>query len=238
MTSVQVLELLEKSSDPMRAENAAWFFKTGEGQYGYGDQFLGLSVPQTRAVAKLAKDLSIQEVALLLQSNWHEARLCAVLIWVYQFSRSDDAGKERIYNAYLKNKSRVNNWDLVDSSAHKIVGAWTYDKSKDIIFTLAHSSSLWDRRIAILSCFYGIGRGDPKLALQIAPLLLNDREDLIHKAVGWMLREIGKRCSREALETFLDEYYDQLPRTTLRYAIEHFSKEERATYLKGAHRSK
>ncbi len=224
---------LEAKATPQRAEAAAWFFKTAPGQYGHGDAFLGLTVPEQRRIAKQFRDLPLVETLKLLASPWHECRLTALFIMVHQFERGDTATQKTIYQAYLANKQHVNNWDLVDSSAHKIVGAWLHGKPKTKLVALSKSRRLWDRRIAVLATFYDIQKGDPTAALQIAELLVNDTEDLMQKAVGWMLREVGKRCDRAILEDFLSKHYKTMPRTTLRYAIEHFSPERRKQYLRG-----
>ena len=228
-----ILAELEASADETRAQNASLFFKTGEGQYGYGDQFIGVTVPAQRAIAKKHKDASPEETKELLRSPWHEARLTALFILVYSFQKGSTSQKAAIYDAYIKNKQYINNWDLVDSSAPYIVGEWLHGKSKDILIELAKSDSLWDRRIAILATFYDIKHQQPASALKIADLLLHDNEDLIQKAVGWMLREVGKRCDKSILVDFLQSRYKTMPRTELRYAIEHFSPTERSAYLKG-----
>lgn len=201
-----------------RAEASMRYFKTGKGQYGEGDQFLGVTVPNQRTVAKKYKQLSLTELKELLNSPIHEHRLVAIFILVYQFEKGDEASRKKIYEFYLKHRARVNNWDLVDSSAHKILGPYLKDKPRDILFELAESESLWDQRIAMMSCFYFIRNNDFDDALRVAEILVDDSHDLIHKAVGWMIREIGARDEGPALD-FLRRHQD-MPRTMWRYATE------------------
>lgn len=208
------------------------FFKTGPGQYGEGDRFLGVTVPQTRSVAQRFKDTPFPVVAKLLRSGIHEERLCAILLLVHNFERSDEWGKKRIVDFYLRNSRRVNNWDLVDLSADKILGAYLLDKPTAILAQLARSSNIWERRIAIVATFRFIKASQFDVSLKIARLLFHDEHDLIHKALGWMLREIGKR-SLKIEETFLCKYYREMPRTMLRYAIERFPEKRRKAYLSG-----
>ncbi len=224
---------LRKLARPETAEFAARFFKTGPGQYGEGDQFLGLKVPEQRAVARKFKDLSLAECEKLLQSPVHEDRLTSLLILVGQFKRGDQKAHQQIYEIYLANTDWVNNWDLVDSSAGYIVGSYLEHRDRSVLERLARSDSLWERRVAIIATFYFIMQGDSEWTFKIATILLRDQEDLIHKAVGWMLREVGKRCSRQVEEEFLRAHYKQMPRTMLRYSIEHFSPTERQAYLAG-----
>lgn len=214
-------------SDPQKAKILSWFFKTGPGEYGEGDKFLGLTTPQTRNISQKYKELPLSEIRQLIKSPYHEERSIAIQILVHQFPYHS----QLIYDFYLKNTKYINNWDLVDISAPKIVGAYLLKKPRDILFKLVKSNNLWERRIAILSTFAFIYKGDPELTLRISKLLLSDKEDLIHKAVGWMLREVGKRCGEKYLTDFLDEYGKVMPRTTLRYAIERFSEEIRLKYL-------
>ena len=226
---------LRKFASSERAKILARFFKTGPGQYGEGDVFIGATVPQSRAVAKAYKDLLLEEISTLLHSRVHEERLVALFILIEQFKaagqRRDEKTREKIYRFYLDNTAYINNWDLVDLSASRIVGPYLEDKPKDILRKLAPSKSLWERRIAILSTFHFIKQGDPKYSLEIAGMLLQDDHDLIHKAVGWMLREIGKYCSERALTRFLDKHASTMPRTALRYAIEKFPEGKRRKYL-------
>ncbi len=216
------------------------FFKTSTGEYGEGDRFLGIRLPAIRQIANaISKDAdgAIVEIALpLLRSTWHEARSLALVLLVRQFQKGDLATQEAIYRLYLQNTKFINNWDLVDMSAEQIVGGWLADKPvqrTSVLMTLAKSSSLWDRRIAILATFHAIKRGEYKETLRIAKLLMNDDEDLIHKAVGWMLREVGKRVGVAPQEAFLKRYYRQMPRTMLRYAIERLAEPKRKRYLLG-----
>jgi 3-methyladenine DNA glycosylase AlkD len=218
-------------ADPERARTNAWFLKMGPGGYGEGDQCAGLTVPQIRSLARKYHDLSIEDTETLLHSPVHEARALALLILVQRFQKDDAATRERIYEVYLANTAYVNNWDLVDGSAEYIVGPYLADKPKDMLFRLAASELVWERRIAMIATFAYIKAGDPTVALQIAEALLTDKHDLIHKAVGWMLRETGKRCGREHLTDFLDKHAATMPRTSLRYALEHFESDERRHYM-------
>lgn len=226
---------LRKFASVERAKNLSRFFKTGVGQYGEGDKFLGIKVPESRSVAKKYRNLSFDEISDLLHSTIHEERLVALLILIEQFQsarrRSDEKIRQKIYRFYLDNTKYINHWDLIDFSADKIVGPYLEDKPKDILKKLAKSKSLWERRIAVISTFHYINQGNSKLSLEIAEMLLNDNHDLIHKAVGWMLREIGKRCSEKVLTDFLDKHTTQMPRTMLRYAIERFPEKKRKYYL-------
>ena len=208
------------------------FFKTGKGEYGEGDKFIGVTVPNSRKVAKKFADLSLSEAAKLLASGIHEERLIALLIIVGQFQKADEKGREKIYNFYLKNTKHINNWDLVDLSAGKIVGEYLAKKNKTILYKLAGSKSLWERRIAIISTGNFIGKGMFEDTLKISAILLTDKHDLIHKAVGWMLREVGKRSEKNLLG-FLKRNYKQMPRTSLRYAIERLPQNKRLSLLKG-----
>ncbi|MBI3887908.1 DNA alkylation repair protein [Candidatus Microgenomates bacterium] len=216
---------INKYANPIRAKHSLRFFKTGPGEYGQGDEFLGLNVPQQRSVVKKYKDLSLLDIQNLLDSKYHEYRLVGLLILV-----SKKLDKE-IYDLYLKNTARINNWDLVDLTAPHIVGKYLLDKKRDILYRLVKSKLLWDRRIAVLATFTFIKNKDYTDSLQIAEMLLSDEEDLMHKAVGWMLREIGKRDVK-VLECFLEKNISKMPRTCLRYAIEKFPEEKRQYYLK------
>jgi 3-methyladenine DNA glycosylase AlkD len=208
------------------------FFKTGPGQYGEGDKFAGIKVPVSRKIAINNSDLSLSEIKELLHSEVHEERLIGLLILVNQYKKSDEAQREKIFKFYISSAKRINNWDLVDLSAPQILGAFLVDKDKDILFKFAHSKNLWEKRIAVLSTFSFIKINRFDTALQISEILLNDDHDLIHKAVGWMLREIGKR-DLNTEEKFLKKYYNKMPRTMLRYAIEKFPEAKRQKYLKG-----
>jgi len=226
---------LRKFASPEKAKILARFFKTGPGQYGERDRFIGVTVPQSRAVAKVYKDLPFEEITNLLHSSIHEERLVALLILVEQFQsasrRDDEKNREKIYRFYLDNTAYINNWDLVDLSAERIIGPYLADKPKNILKKLARSESIWERRISILSTFHFIKQGEPKYTLEIAEILLSDKHDLIHKAVGWMLREVAKNCSERVLTDFLDKHASTMPRTALRYAIEKFPEGKRRKYL-------
>lgn len=217
---------------PEQAAISQRFFKTGPGEYGEGDVFLGIKVPVLRKLAKEYSDLPYKNVKAILGSKYHELRLMALLVMVDQFSKGDQKKKKSIYSLYLKSTRFINNWDLVDSSAHHIVGPYLINVSKAPLYKLAQSGLLWERRIAIMSTFYYIKNNKYSEALKISEMLLADKEDLIHKAVGWMLREIGKRdLPRE--EAFLKQHYRNMPRTMLRYAIERFPEPKRKKYLLG-----
>jgi 3-methyladenine DNA glycosylase AlkD len=226
----------KRAADPRKAALLARFFKTGKGEYAEGDKFLGLTVPVTRAIAKRYSCLPFDDVLTLLRSPWHEERLCALLMLGERFKKEGAAGRKRIYGFYLANTRYINNWDLVDLSAPGIAGEWLLDKSRRPLYRLARSGNLWERRIAMLACFALIRRGESADAFSIARLLLGDKHDLIHKAVGWMLRETGKRCSEKELLGFLAANYVRLPRTALRYAIERFRPARRKALLKGRFR--
>jgi 3-methyladenine DNA glycosylase AlkD len=206
------------------------FFKTGPGQYGEGDRFIGVRVPAIRKVAKEFSSLPLPEVMRLLHSKIHEERLTALVILVLQTEKGDAEIRRRVYELYLANTKHINNWDLVDLSAPQLVGVHLNDKSRKPLYQLAKSSWLWDRRISILATFHFIRQGDHADTLRIAKMLLADKQDLIHKAVGWMLREVGKR-DQVALESFLDKDHHIMPRTMLRYAIERFPEKRRQAYL-------
>ena len=226
----QIKRDLSQLSNPEKAKKLSGFFKTGKGQYGEGDIFLGIPVPEQRKVAKRYIDLPLNDLQELLSSKIHEHRLTALLILVSKYGKADNSGKDEIFSFYLRNTENINNWDLVDLSAPKIVGDYLFNKDTSILFKLAKSNNLWERRIAILSTFKFIRNNDFEDALSISELLLHDEHDLIHKAVGWMLREIGKR-DQEIEERFLSKYYMQMPRTMLRYAIEKFDENKRKFYL-------
>lgn len=230
---VLVRSALKGYANLERAQISLRFFKTGPGQYGEGDVFLGLTVPDVRRIAKQFAHVSDATIFALLQSKFHEERLMALLILVHQFKRTDVLRREEIYKLYLAQTKYINNWDLVDISAEHIVGGFLEDKPKDVLYKLACSVSVWERRIAMLATFHYIKKGQSQVAFKVAELLLHDTHDLIHKAVGWMLREIGKRCSQEIEEIFLRRYYHHMPRTMLRYAIERFPEELRKSYLLG-----
>ena len=215
-----------------KAAGMARFFKVGKGQYGEGDVFLGISVPVQRKIAQKYAALPFKELKRLLNSGYHEHRFTALEILVAQYERGTPVVREAIFTFYLAQTARINNWDLVDTSAPYIVGEHLAQSSKEILHKLAASGNLWERRIAIVSTFAFIRRGEVAETFRVTEQLLSDKHDLIHKAVGWMLRETGK-VSREALLEFLYEHYEALPRTALRYAIERFSPEERSKLMKG-----
>ena len=226
---------LRSYANPEKAKILQRFFKTGKGEYAEGDRFIGVVVPNIRKVAKQFEDLDLSKVLTLLSSPIHEERLLALLILVRQYERGAAATQEQIVKAYLANLEYVNNWDLVDSSAQYILGADLFKKSKPhraILYRLVSSARLWDRRVAMISTFYFIKHRDFTDTLKLARRLLKDPEDLMHKAVGWMLREVGKQDQR-VLEEFLTIHAHQMPRTMLRYAIERFPKRKRQVYLKG-----
>lgn len=233
MTTSEIKQSLEAFSDPQRAVNLSWFFKTGPGQYGEGDQFVGVTVPQIRKVAAAHRDAGLAEIQELLDSPIHEHRLCALIMLVYKFGKSTEVDKHNIYKLYLQNihKHRINNWDLVDVTCRDIVGAYLWDKPRDVLFEMAKSDNLWERRVSIISTFYFISHGDPSTSLALAEQLLHDKHDLMHKAVGWTLRELGKRVDRQLLLDFLDQHAKEMPRTMLRYSIEHLSPETRKHYM-------
>jgi len=208
------------------------FFKTGKGEYGEGDKFLGIILPLQRSIVrKYWKEITFEEMKELVKSPLHEERLVSLLIAVDKFEKGNKKERKEIYDFYLSHTKFINNWDLVDLTAPRIIGAYLHDKDKEILTMLAKSKSLWEKRISILSTFYFIRQGDPSETFRIARLLINDKHDLIHKAVGWMLREIGKRCGEKAEEKFLQKYYKTMPRTMLRYAIEKFDNKKRKYYL-------
>ncbi len=221
---------LKQLSDPQKAVILQRFFKTGPGEYAHGDRFLGVVVPRQREVARKYRQLSLPETVTLLKSSFHEERLVALFILVDKFKRADDQDKKRIYDLYLRHTRFINNWDLVDSSADKIVGPYLEGRDQRILIRLARSRSLWERRIAMLATFYFIKKGNFVSALKVAQILLTDPHHLIHKAVGWMLREIGKR-DLTVEEHFLSQHCQNMPRTMLRYAIERFPKAKRLAYL-------
>ncbi len=234
----EIIKSLKKVSTKERAQTNAWFFKTGKGQYGEGDTFIGVSVPDIRLVAKKYANADLETIQDLLCSPLHEVRLCALVMLVNQFqkitkvkSQQSEAALGRMVKFYLAHTKHINNWDLVDTSAYKIIGAYLIDKKdRKILYKLAQSKNLWERRIAIVSTFAFIRENDLDDTYRLAEMLMNDTHDLTHKAVGWMLREAGKR-DQGRLEVFLTEYIRVIPRTTLRYAIEKFTKRERARFL-------
>ena len=234
-TAAAVKKELQQKINLEKAKLLASFFKTGKGQYGEGDVFIGLIVPEQRNVARMFSELPLEEIDVLLQSDVHEHRLTGIFILVGQFKKAkQEAERKKIYDFYLSHLSRVNNWDLVDSSASYIMGGYLFDKSsqksKQTLQKLAHSKSLWDRRVAIIATLYFIYQDRFDETFEISEILLHDSEDLIHKAVGWALREIGKKDKTTEID-FLNKHYKTMPRTMLRYAIEKFSDKERKYYL-------
>lgn len=231
-TVAQVKQDLAALADKERAANLEWFFKTGKGEYGEGDRFLGIAVPTQRKVAARHRNLPLSGISQLLQSRFHEHRFVALAIVCARFKRATPAEKDEIFHFYLSHTERINNWDLVDTSAPYIVGEYLKTRSRELLDGLAHSPDLWERRIAIVSTLALIKSGETEDAFRIAELLLHDKHDLIHKAVGWALRETG-RISRSVLLRFLQRHYPQIPRTALRYAIEHLPPNARKQALSG-----
>ncbi|MFA5072961.1 MAG: DNA alkylation repair protein [Nitrospirota bacterium] len=231
MTIQLVQSKLKKLANKEKAKILQGFFKTGPGQYGEGDVFLGITVPVLRKLSK-EHDISLEQILVLLSSSFHEERLLALFFLIRLFSNGDTVLRKKIFNSYLENTRYINNWDLVDLTAPQIVGAYLADKSRKPLHSLSKSDDLWRRRISIVSTFRFIKNHDFDDTLQISSKLLNDEHDLIHKAVGWMLREVGKR-SLETEERFLKRCYKKMPRTMLRYAIERFPETKRKKYLNG-----
>ncbi len=222
---------LRKHADKSDAIALQRFFKTGPGEYGEGDQFLGVRVPATRCVARKYRDIPLADTKELLRSTVHEERLLSLIILVHKYKKGNSDEQVEIYRIYLDNTEYINNWELVDTSAEHIVGAYLKERSRKPLHILARSESLWERRIAIMATFHFIKSNEFDETLRIAEILVADTEDLIHKAVGWMLREVGKR-EINTEESFLKKHYRFMPRTMLRYAIEKFPEEIRQHYLK------
>ncbi len=233
MTLQEIRKKVRKLADKDKAKLLQGFFKTGPGQYGEGDVFLGLTVPVLREITRECRDTSLADVMALLQSPIHEERMLALFLLVGAYSRGNDAEKKKIYSLYLKSTRFINNWDLVDLSAPNIVGQHLLDKGRKPLYRFAATRNLWKKRIAILATAAFIRQNDFSDTLKISRMLLADDHDLIHKAVGWMLREVGKR-DLQAEEKFLKQHYRIMPRTMLRYAIERFPETKRRKYLKGA----
>ncbi len=227
----ELLAQLKANADPAKAEHSKRFFKTAPGQYGEGDVFLGLTVPQVREISRQGRGMAIAEMERLLANPYHEARLCALQVMVDAFrrARKDESYRGEIIASYLRNYEHINNWDLVDLSV-SILGEWLWDKDRSLLYESARSKNMWQRRMAMVSTMVFIKRDDLDDALAIARILLSDKQDLTHKAVGWMLREVGKRDVAR-LEEFLRFYYSKIPRTTLRYAIERFPEDARKAWL-------
>ena len=232
MSLTEIRKAISKQKNPAQAIILQRFFKTGKGEYGEGDIFYGIKVPEQRTIAKQFKDLIFDDLKELIKSKVHEERLIATFILVDQYKRGDEKKKKSVYDFYLKNRKGINNWDLVDLSAPKIVGAYLIDKQKDLLYKFANSKDLWEKRISIISTQAFIREHFFEDTLNISKTLLGDKHDLIHKAVGWMLREIGNR-DLETEEEFLKKHYKTMPRTMLRYAIEKFPEQKRLAYLKG-----
>ena len=232
MSLTEIRKAILKQKNPIQAVNLQRFFKTGKGEYGEGDIFYGIKVPEQRIIAKQFKDLALDDLKNLILSKVHEERLIAAFILVDQFKSGDEKKKKIIFNFYLKNRKGINNWDLVDLSAPKIVGAYLIDKEKDLLYKFARSKDLWEKRMSIISTQAFIREHYFDDTLNISEILLSDKHDLIHKAVGWMLREVGNR-DMETEEEFLRKHYKKMPRTMLRYAIEKFTEQKRNAYLKG-----
>lgn len=231
MTAAFVLNELLSMANPEKALFLQRFFKTGPGQYAEGDVFLGLIVPLTRSIAKANIQTPLAELQVLMDSEYHEARLCALLIIVEQFKKASPAEREVLYEFYLKNPRRINNWDLVDVTCPHVIGAYLLDKDRSRLYELAASDNLWEQRIAMVSTVTFIRHREYTDTLALAEQLITHTHDLMHKAVGWMLREVGKK-DRDTLTDFLEAYATRLPRTSLRYAIEHYPEEQRQYFLK------
>lgn len=225
---------IRKYGDKEKAKNLAWFFKTGKGEYGEGDKFLGLTVPTCRILVKELIDISDKDLEYILTSSYHEERLIALLILVKRFEKAkDEKIRKEIYSYYLSHSKYINNWDLVDLSAPRIVGRYLIDKKdrEKILLKLAKSKLLWERRIAVLATSIFIYDKDPEITFKLVDLLMNDKEDLMHKACGWMLREVGKKSGEDILKKYLKNRYMTMPRTMLRYSIEKFDETTRKLYL-------
>lgn len=227
----KIKEELQKKSNPEKIKILSKFFKTGKGEYGEGDKFIGLNVPANREVAIQNKDAEMSVISELLESDIHEERLCALLILVEKYKKSDCEKKKDIFEYYIKQTKNINNWDLIDLSAPKIVGEYLLEKDKSVLLAMSKSKSMWERRIAIVSTITFIKAGKYETTLEIAKILLEDKEDLIQKAIGWMLREAGKKEKKVLIE-FLNEYHTKMPRTMLRYSLEKLEKEEKEYYMR------
>ena len=231
LTAAAGLKELNTFADKKRAKTSLWFFKTGPGQYGEGDRFLGVSAAPLHKLAREFEEMSLSEIVKLLESSWHESRSLALLVMGRAYAKGSEEKRLALYEAYLANTDNINNWDLVDCSADHIVGAHLEARNRAPLKKLAKSKSLWERRIAMIATFRYIKKGEFGETLKIAKILVNDKHDLIHKAVGWMLREVGKRGGQREEEEFLQEHCRTMPRTMLRYAIERFPEELRRAYL-------
>ena len=231
-TSSDIIKELKNYSDPEKASFFPNFFRTGKGEYGEGDKFIGVTVPNQRKIAKKYKDIEFKEIKKLINSPVHEHRLVSLFILVYKYEKSDENKKGAVVRFYTDNLGGVNNWDLVDSSAHKILGPWLLDKDRGLLYDYARSDDLWLQRISIITTLFFIKNNQLDDTYRLSEMLLGHEHDLIHKAVGWMLREAGKK-DEDRLIRFLKKHYSAIPRTTLRYSIEKFSKERREKMLKG-----
>ena len=234
MTNLSSLKKELKSLGSVeKAKNSTRFFKTAKGEYGAGDVFIGVTAPEQKKIAMKYKSLSLTDIENLLHSKEHEFRSVALGVLVLKFKSADVAERKKIYSIYIKNTKWINNWDLVDLSASGIVGEYLYTADKTLLFKFAQSKNIWERRIAMIATYAYIKKDESDIAFSIADILIHDEHDLIQKAVGWMLREIGKRCGQEIEENFLRTRYKTMPRTMLRYAIERFPEKKRLQYLKG-----
>ena len=222
---------LQALSNAEKREIFPKFFKAGKGEYGEGDRFLGITVPNIRAIAKQYKNISLNEIRELMQSEWHEVRLCALLIMVEKSKKKDEALRQQLFDLYLSQTDRINNWDLVDLSCRFIIGEYLLDKSRDILYQLTQSPLLWDNRIAIVSTYAFIRKGQLEDTYALSDLMMHHPHDLMHKAIGWMLREAGKRDANR-LYNYVMSHRADMPRTMLRYAIEKFSPAERSILMK------
>lgn len=233
MTAKEVEKALQVHADAEDAIFLQRYFKTGEGEYGAGDTFIGIRVPAIRAICKKFKDLPLPEIEKLLASHVHEHRVAAVILLANQFASGPVDTQKQIFDVYIKNvyEGRINNWDIVDISAEFIIGEYLRDKPRDLLFEMAKSDNIWQRRVAILSAFQFVKSGDASTTLALAEILLHDPHDLIQKAVGWMLREVGKRCDESLLLLFLEKNAKIMPRTMLRYAVERLSSEQKARFM-------
>lgn len=230
---MSIVSELDKLSNPVRAKNAERYFKTGPGEYGEGDQFIGVTNPILRKICKKYYSLSIRDLRELLASSIHEHRLAAVIIMAETFNRRGPAGQDDLYDLYIKalRNNHINNWDIVDVSAPHVVGEYLLDKPRKPLYDMAHTNHLWTKRVAIISTFAFLRRGQADDTISIAKILLHDNHDLIQKAVGWALREVGKQAGEETLTVFLDSHAKQMPRTMLRYSIERLSQIQRKNYM-------
>lgn len=231
MTAAFILQELKSIANPEKARFLQGFFKTGPGQYAEGDVFLGIVTPLTRNIARVNRETPLGELQLLMESPYHEARLCALVIVTLQYKKADEKKRKELFDFYLNNTSRINNWDLVDITCPHVVGMYLLDKDRSVLYELAKSTLLWEQRIAMISTVTFIRKGDFIDAFTLIERLKTHKHDLMHKAVGWMLREIGKK-DREALTAYLEAHATELPRTALRYAIEHYPEDQRQSFLK------